>query len=144
VVVAHGCILQGANTEENELALVLSDGNGGWSYLSSTDLAQWPLQGSALYMVACWAGSPVGKVVGDMRQAATLSGVRYLVAPLWKVPEQAAYDFLSLLLEEQQKGQSPAAALDAAQMRMRKKPVYEHPYYWAGYTVSGAGAAELQ
>lgn len=144
VVVVHGCVRQRSTGQEKELLLVMSNGKGGWNYLSARDLAEWPLQGSALYVMACWAGSPVGKVVGDLRQAATLAGVRYLIAPLWEVPEQAAYDFLVLLLEQQRNGLIPATALRAAQRSMRKKVQYEHPYYWAGYTVSGTGAVGIQ
>jgi tetratricopeptide (TPR) repeat protein len=141
VVAVHGCVRQKSNGQENELALVMSDGAGGWNYLSSTDLAQWPLQGSALYIMACWAGSPVGRIVGNLRQAATLSGARYLVAPLWEVPEPAVKEFLRLLLGQQQR-LSPAAALREAQKSMRKDPKYYYRYYWAGFTINGVGAAQ--
>lgn len=144
VLAFHGCVRKGNDTQEPELRLVVSNGKEGWDFLGAAEVATWHLEGSALYILACWAGSPVGELVGDLRQASTLAGVRYMVAPLWEVEETAASDFLILLLDEQRKSQSPAAALRAAQRRMREMKGYDHPHYWAGYTVNGVGASETR
>ncbi len=66
------------------------------------------------------------------------AGASSVVASLWKVDDEATSElmrhFYSNLLEN---GMTPAAALRDAQNRIRQRPEWSSPYYWAAFTLQG-------
>ncbi len=66
------------------------------------------------------------------------AGASSVVASLWKVDDEATAElmreFYSQMLQE---GLPPAAALRAAQNRIRQNPDWHAPYYWAAFTLQG-------
>lgn len=66
------------------------------------------------------------------------AGANRVLATLWAVDDQATAAFMehfyAALLS---KGRPPAAALADARGAMRKQPRWEHPWYWAAFTLYG-------
>jgi CHAT domain-containing protein/predicted negative regulator of RcsB-dependent stress response len=66
------------------------------------------------------------------------AGASGVVASLWKVDDEATAElmkqFYANLLHEEM---TPAAALRAAQNRIRQQPEWRSPYYWAAFTLQG-------
>nr|MBW4550965.1 CHAT domain-containing protein [Aphanocapsa sp. GSE-SYN-MK-11-07L] len=66
------------------------------------------------------------------------SGARSTLASLWNVDDRstalAMQDFYSSLV----KGQSKAASLQQAQLKLLQSQNYRHPYYWAPWVLLGS------
>lgn len=62
------------------------------------------------------------------------AGANKVLVSLWKVPDAATAEFMSVfyrfMLED---NLTPAAALNATQQH----PEYSHPYYWAAFILQG-------
>lgn len=78
------------------------------------------------------------EVVGLNR--AFLYGAPTVVASLWRVDDAATGALMTRFYAHLQEGMGKAEALQAAQAEVRRDPDYpqwSHPYYWAGFVLSG-------
>ncbi len=82
---------------------------------------------------------------GDQRAALGLSGVairagaRSTLGSLWSINDEATAEFIGHFYEQlTQPGVSRAAALRSAQLQLLNDPQYQHPIYWAPYTLLGS------
>ncbi len=82
---------------------------------------------------------------GDQRAALGLSGIaikagaRSTIGSLWSVNDEASAEFAGYFYEYLTKpNMSRAAALRLAQLRLLNNPRYQHPIYWAPYTLLGS------
>lgn len=66
------------------------------------------------------------------------AGVPRVAASLWKVQDDSTaelmHEFYRALLRD---GQRPAAALRAAQLALQRQAAWQHPFYWAAFTLQG-------
>ena len=75
----------------------------------------------------------VGLVRGFMYAGATR-----VMASLWSVDDEVTARLMAHLYQHlEQEGLSPAAALRAAQIEIRKESRWSAPYYWAGFQIEG-------
>lgn len=66
------------------------------------------------------------------------AGSKSVVASLWKVDDRATATLMeSMYLAMLQQGMSPAGALRAAKLKVMQDKRWNHPYFWAGFTVQG-------
>ncbi len=66
------------------------------------------------------------------------AGASSVVASLWKVEDEATSELMRQFYNNiLQRGMTPAAALGDAQNRIRQRPEWRSPYYWAGFTLQG-------
>lgn len=75
-----------------------------------------------------------------LAQAFLYSGVETVVATLWRIEDDGAAEFARHFYHHL-RSVAPPEAVAAAQRDLRRSGPYAHPYYWAGYTVSGGGAS---
>ncbi|MEA2329384.1 MAG: hypothetical protein QOE68_4343, partial [Thermoanaerobaculia bacterium] len=78
-----------------------------------------------------------GDDVVALNRAFLASGASAVVATLWRVPKQASEMLLETFFLRIHAGDAPAAALQAAQRRVREEEQYADPYYWAGFVLNG-------
>lgn len=71
-----------------------------------------------------------------MNRAFIYAGAPSVVASLWSVDDKATSELMVAFHQRFAQGESPAFALSAAQRDIRK--AYPHPYYWAGFVLTGA------
>ena len=62
---------------------------------------------------------------------------RYVVGTLWEVDDDAAVAFARCFHEALAQGEDPIDAVAIAQRQLISTPGFTHPYYWAGFRVSG-------
>ena len=61
-----------------------------------------------------------------------------MVASLWKVEDSATAKLMEYFYRGLYKRRlTPAAALHAAQIEMRRDPRWHQPYYWASFVIEG-------
>ena len=66
------------------------------------------------------------------------AGAPRVVASLWQINDRAAAEFMRYFYEEMfVRHLAPAAALRAAQMKMREMPEWKSPHYWAAFVLEG-------
>jgi tetratricopeptide (TPR) repeat protein len=80
-----------------------------------------------------------GEGMLGLGRAFLLSGAQNVIATQWQVADRATSElmqrlYVALLTE----GQSPSAALRAAQVQMKNDKRWRHPYYWAGFVAYGS------
>ena len=136
------------NSKDPELSgLVLSllgfDGKPQDGFVRLIDLPRLRLNADLVVLSACQTA--VGpQLRGEGLLALTRgffeAGTRNLMASLWQVPDNATAElmrhFYQGLLEEEL---TPAAALRQAQLAIRSRPRWRHPYFWAGFILQGPG-----
>jgi CHAT domain-containing protein/tetratricopeptide (TPR) repeat protein len=116
--------------------VVLSDG-----VLRLPEIAALDFEARTVVLSACRTalGTPLrGEGPIGLTRGFLLAGASRVVASLWDVQDQAT----ALLMREfyrgmLQRGQAPAAALRSAQLSLRADPRFSHPYYWAGFVLTG-------
>jgi CHAT domain-containing protein/tetratricopeptide (TPR) repeat protein len=125
--------------------LALAGANGGWQGLvSAEELLGLDLRGVKLVVLsACDAGRGqelTGQGVMGLRASLLAAGADAVLMSLWKVPDESAVmlmqEFYTRLWTD---GLSPAAALQAAQAKVRDDRRFGAPVHWAGWVLAGRG-----
>ena len=140
----HGRI----DPEVPERSHLVMAGNTPLTYREIPGLAPWLTQTDIVVLSACESGVPVtatgtgddGRLVISIDGLASQfrrAGVDTLVASLWKVDDEATTALMVALYAELAEGADIHKALASAQATVRNQPQWEHPYYWAAFTVVG-------
>jgi len=94
---------------------------------------------------ACQTGMGAG-ALGDVPpgddwvglvQAFFFAGASNVMATLWPVQDRATADLMTRFYAALAAGRPEAEALAEAQQAMLRNPATVHPFYWAGFTLSG-------
>lgn len=79
-----------------------------------------------------------GEGVMSLARALNYAGVRSSVASLWQVPDKESAELMTLFYEYLSKGKPRDEALMLAKKTfVERYPMKTHPYYWAGFILSG-------
>lgn len=117
--------------ESGQIRTVVVSGNG----LIRTKL---------VVLSACQTGMgdvKAGDGVYGLRRALVLAGAETQVMSLWPVDESATTELMKSYYNSLSKGGGRSEALRQVQLAMLHDARWEHPYYWAGFLVSGADGA---
>ena len=130
-----GIVLAGANSSSNER---IDDGILTALELSSVDLSDTHL----VTLSACETGRGdiiSGEGVFGLQRALMVAGARSTLLSLWKVDDTATAAFMKQFYEQVMAGSSLVQALSRTQDYFRGHPIpaWSHPYYWAGFQLSG-------
>lgn len=79
-----------------------------------------------------------GEDYTTLAQAFLAAGAANVVATLWRISDAGAEAFAARFYQHL-RTQPPSQALARAQADLRADPRWRHPYYWAAYTLTGAG-----
>jgi tetratricopeptide (TPR) repeat protein len=80
-----------------------------------------------------------GEGVLGLSSAFLSAGVPVVLATLWPVDDGATALFMERFYEELAGGASVAAALSDTRRMIRSRPEMAHPFFWAGFVLSGDG-----
>ena len=129
----------------NLSALVLSQideaGQSLDGFLRVSDVYNLKLRAELVVLSACQTG--LGKEVrGEglmgLTRAFLYAGAPRVVVSLWNVNDRATADLMSAMYKDMlRKSKTPAAALRAAQLELRKSKHWKSPYYWAAFEQYG-------
>jgi tetratricopeptide (TPR) repeat protein len=140
-----GFVLAGANRLGEQLpqspqAAGVEDG-----WVTAEEAALLDLSGTELAVLsACGTGLgtvPAGEGVYGLRRALRLAGVSTVVSTLFDVPDQESAGLMRNFYVSLKSGQGKLDALRGAQLRLikerREKGGAAHPFFWAGFVLSG-------
>ncbi|MBX7219976.1 MAG: CHAT domain-containing protein [Blastocatellia bacterium] len=111
------------------------------SVLTAYEAIGLKLSGTRLVVLsACDTG--LGKAVnGDgvygLRRALVLAGSETQMMSLWPVSDQGTKDLMVGFYKRLRSGASRSAALRQVRLELLKNPNRNHPFYWAGFILSG-------
>ncbi|MEE9355650.1 MAG: HEAT repeat domain-containing protein [Methylococcaceae bacterium] len=118
--------------------LLMSDGP-----LSVQEIWGLPLRGSIMSVLsACETG--MGEIMsGDdlvsLETAFIYAGSPSVISTLWRVDDEATSILIEIFYENLIQGMATVEALADAKRKLRKiKEDYQHPYYWAAFTLHGS------
>ena len=78
-----------------------------------------------------------GDDIIGLTRAFLYAGASSVIASLWKVDDRATCELMTHFYLQLAVTHSPAHALRAAQRIIRAHAAYQHPYYWAGFVLTG-------
>ena len=129
--------------ERSGLVLSLFDRRGQpqSGFLSLQQIYDMNLPADLIVLSACETG--LGRQIGGEGLVGLVRGFMYagatrVIASLWSVDDEVTANLMAHFYRNlEQDGLSPAAALRAAQMAVRKESKWRAPYYWAGFQLQG-------
>lgn len=87
-----------------------------------------------------------GEGIVGLTRAFLYAGTSNIVVSLWNVDDKSTADLMAGFYESMKSGRDKAFALREAKLELLKAaetgsqyPAYAHPYYWAAFTLVGAG-----
>ena len=90
---------------------------------------------------ACQTAMQEGEVVGgevtSLAQAFSVAGGRAVLASLWDVSDEGTERLMSALYSKVSAGMSLGMALQQAQWELMAQPKFQHPFYWAAFSLYG-------
>jgi CHAT domain-containing protein len=123
------------------LSLVGRDGAAQEGFLRAHELYNLNLSADLVVLSACETG--LGKEIrGEgligLTRAFMYAGAARVIVSLWSVSDRATASLMGRLYREMlRNGRTPSASLRAAQLALRSDSRYQHPYYWAAFTIQG-------
>ena len=129
--------------ERSGLVLSLFDRRGQPQngFLSLQQIYDLNLPADLIVLSACETG--LGREIGGEGLVGLVRGFMYagatrVIASLWSVDDEVTANLMAHFYRNlEQDGLSPAAALRAAQVAVRKESKWRAPYYWAGFQLQG-------
>ena len=79
----------------------------------------------------------IGEGVYGLRRALVLAGAETQVMSLWAVSDEATRELMVNYYKRLLRGEGRGEAMRQAQLEMIKSDARNHPFYWAGFIVSG-------
>jgi CHAT domain-containing protein len=123
------------------LSTVGTDGRPQNGFITLQDVYKLQAPVSLVVLSACSTG--LGKDVRGEGLISVTRGFMYagassVAATLWNVNDDATAELMKHFYTNMlQEGMTPAAALSAAQNRIRQQPQWRSPHYWAAFTLQG-------
>ena len=125
------------------LALASDKNQDSVSFLYVKDLYAKDLNAELITLSACETG--IGKFqrgegILSLARGFNYAGAKSLVTSLWKVNDETTSQIMNFFYKNLDKGQSKNEALRNAKLeylRTSDDSVLKHPYYWAGFVISG-------
>jgi len=110
--------------------------------LSAHDLMNWhPRDLRLVVLSACdTASGETGKFtdISSLVRTLVADGVPQVVASRWRVDSGGTRELMRAFYSNLMSGKTPAASLHAATLAIRSRPNYQHPFYWASFSVFGS------
>lgn len=112
-------------------------------YLYAAELFALPLDAELVVLSACNTGYgklEQGEGVMSLAKAFHYAGCPSVVMSLWQVPDQETQQLMTLFYAQLKAGKSKAEAMRSAKLSyidQVKAPELAHPFFWAGFVLSG-------
>lgn len=123
-------------------SLVDQSGRPANGYLRASDIAALSIRADLVTLSACGTGLGTrirGEGPLSLARAFLTAGARTVLVSLWSVPDDATSELMTAFYQKLlgTPAMSPASAFRQAQMEIRLKPGRQHPFYWAGWVLTG-------
>jgi CHAT domain-containing protein len=110
------------------------------SLLQARDIYNLKLNSDLVILSACQTGLGQfirGEGIEGLSRAFFYAGSSSVLMSLWSVNDQATYLLMERFYRHLRGSESLLGALRKAKLEMIRSQAISHPYYWAGFTISG-------
>ncbi|MEM1574188.1 MAG: CHAT domain-containing protein [Candidatus Methanomethylicaceae archaeon] len=114
-------------------------------FLRAHEISELDINAELVVLSACQsAHGPLEKAEGvlSLNRVFFTSGAKAVLSSLWQVNDRSSAELMKYFYRHLKKGMSIARALREAKLEMLKTK-FNHPFYWAGFVLSGDGFATL-
>jgi CHAT domain-containing protein len=123
-------------------SIILSLGNGSTEdgFVQTREIYNLDLNSDLVTLSSCQTGLGQfikGEGIEGLNRAFFFAGASSVLMSLWSVNDQATYQLMERFYTHLQSSKSIAHSLRKAKLQMIASDVVSHPYYWAGFIVSG-------
>ncbi|WP_299098509.1 CHAT domain-containing protein [uncultured Winogradskyella sp.] len=139
-----------ANPESNEEAMLLFSGSEETDYMSIKDIYNLQLSSNLTTLSACSTAygdiDPVEGVL-SLSRAFQYAGSDATLTSLWRVPDKETSLIMKEFYKNLKQGQQKNVALKNAKLHYlnnTEDPNLKHPYYWAGFILTGDTSAIIE
>jgi tetratricopeptide (TPR) repeat protein len=111
-------------------------------HLRASEIAGWKLPARLVVLSSCESARGrilSGEGVQGLTSAFLSAGVPAVLATLWPVDDEVTVEFMTTFYEALHEGESVSAAVQRAQRTLRGRSRTAHPFYWAGFVLTGEG-----
>jgi hypothetical protein len=81
--------------------------------------------------------------VQGLTSAFLSAGAGAVLAALWPVDDQVTAELMAQFYRSLEKGETLAVSLQQAQAHLWADPAMAHPFFWAGFVLTGDGSLRL-
>jgi CHAT domain-containing protein/tetratricopeptide (TPR) repeat protein len=128
------CLVLAAPAKEKNAAV--SDG-----FLTAQEVLGLELDAELVVLSACSTAqgqTQIAEGVIGLSWAFLVAGARQLIVTQWSVNDEATAHFMDAFYIQLKAKQTPAQALKFARQALQKHPRWQHPHYWAAFTLISA------
>lgn len=136
-------LLNNEDPHYSELLFSPENDNQNDGFLNIAEIYNLRLNASMVVLSACSSGfGKIQKGEGpiSISRAFSYAGCPSVVMTLWKIPDEITGRIMTSFYQELKNGKEKDEALRIAQIKFLSEtgdPLYQHPYFWAGFVVMG-------
>ena len=112
-------------------------------FLQTRDIYNLRLNADLISLSACQTGKGQfirGEGIESLSRAFFYAGASSVLMSLWSVNDQATYQLMERFYAHLRSSKSLMDALKIAKIEMMDSKVFAHPFYWAGFVITGDAA----
>jgi tetratricopeptide (TPR) repeat protein len=135
----HG-LIDNRNPVRSSIVLSLKDQSSEDGFLQMREVFDLKLDADLVTLSACQTGLGQfikGEGIEGINRAFFFAGASSVLMSLWSVNDQASYQFMHRFYTHLRSADSIVDALRRSKIEMINSEVLSHPFYWAGFIVSG-------
>lgn len=136
---AHG-LINDRNPARSAFVLARDGGDGEDGYLQMREIFNLKLNAGLVVLSACDTGVGLnihGEGLQGLNRAFFYAGADAVLMSLWAVHDEASAQLMARFHYHLRRGERIAEALRLAKLEMARSAELSHPYYWAGFVVTG-------
>jgi len=133
-------IIDNRNPVRSSILLSLDDDPQEDGFLQMREIYNLSLNSDLVTLSSCQTGLGQlikGEGIDGMNRAFFYAGASSVLMSLWPVNDQATYQLMERFYMHLRSNESIAGALKKAKLELLSSKVLSHPYYWAGFVISG-------
>ena len=135
----HG-LIDNRNPARSSIVLSLRDQSSEDGFLQMREVFDLKMDADLVTLSACQTGLGQfieGEGIEGINRAFFFAGASSVLMSLWAVNDQASYQFMQRFYTHLRSSDSIVDALRQSKIEMINSEALSHPFYWAGFVVSG-------
>jgi CHAT domain-containing protein len=138
---ATHCLIDDKKPARSSIVLSLYDSSEEDGFLQMREIFYLKLNTDLITLSSCQTGGGQlikGEGIEGLSRAFFYAGTSAALISLWSVNDQATSQFMERFYYHIRSSQSIINSLQKAKLEMIESGTLSHPYYWAGFVVTGA------
>ncbi len=135
----HG-LIDDKKPARSSILLSLDEDPAEDGFLQMREIFNLKMRADLVVLSACQTGLGQfirGEGIEGLSRAFFYSGASSVLMSLWAVNDEATYQLMERFYRHLKSSRASMTALREAKLEMIRSPVFNHPFYWAGFIING-------